>query len=60
MVFQLLEVGLAGYVIIKLIDGIHAHNKNNKMVSYFTVQVSVYFNTIHQSVVKMQLKIILD
>ena len=53
-------MGLAGYVIIRLVDGIHAHNKNNKLVSYFTVQVSVYFNTIHQSKTKMQLRIIID
>ena len=61
MVFKLLEKGLAGYVIIKMNDGIHAHKNNNKMVSYcFAVYISVFFNTIHQSVDKMQLKIILD
>ena len=55
-------MGLAGYVIINLNDGIiHAHKNNNKMVSYcFAVYISVFFNTIHQSVVKMQLEIIVD
>ena len=61
MAFKLLEKGLAGYVIIQMNDGIHAHKNNNKMVSYcFAVYISVFFNTIHQSVVKMQLKIIID